>query len=134
MNLGIVVADYNGDITSKMLDYALKKAKTLKVNVARIIHVPGTYDTPLAVKHLLKMKDVSAVVILGAVIKGGTEHDQIVAGNAARCAADLTLKYNKPVALGISGPGMTKKQAKERAKPYAERAVEVAVRMGRALK
>src|SRR3989344_6139373 len=101
MKLGIVVADFNGEITSKMLNYALKKAKSMKVGVAKIIHVPGSFDTPLAVKHLLKRKDISAVAILGAVIKGGTDHDEIVAENAARCAADLSLQYEKPVSLGI---------------------------------
>jgi|SRR3989344_7018571 len=134
MKIGIVVADFNGDITSKMLNYALKKAKSLRVSVAKIIHVPGSYDTPLAVKHLLKRKEIDAAVLLGAVIKGGTDHDEIVAENAARCAADLALKYNKPVALGISGPDMTKKQAIARAKPYAERAVEGAVRIVKALR
>ena len=78
---------------------------------------------PLAVEQLLKKKNVDAVVTLGAVIKGDTRHDDIVAENAARLIADLSLKHGKPVALGISGPCMTIDQAKERAQLMPVRAV-----------
>jgi 6,7-dimethyl-8-ribityllumazine synthase len=84
---------------------------------------------PLAVEKLLKKKNVNAVVTLGAVIKGDTRHDDIVAENAARLIADLSLKYGKPVALGITGPGMTIDQAKERAELVPVRAVNAAASM-----
>jgi 6,7-dimethyl-8-ribityllumazine synthase len=84
---------------------------------------------PLAVERLLKKKNVDAVVTLGAVIKGDTRHDDIVAENAARLIADLSLKHGKPVALGITGPGMTIEQARERAELVPVRAVNAAVNM-----
>ena len=81
-----------------------------------ILYVPGTFDMPLAVERLLRKKNVDAVVTLGAVIKGDTRHDDIVAENAARLIADLSLKYGKPVTLGVAGPGMTIEQARKRAR------------------
>ena len=129
IKLGIVVSDYNKGITSKMLEIALTYAQKKKITISHTIHVPGAFDTPLAIKKLLQKKDVDGVAVLGTVLKGGTDHDQIVAHNAARCAADLSLQFNKPVALGISGPNMTRKQAKDRIKGYAERAIETAVTM-----
>jgi 6,7-dimethyl-8-ribityllumazine synthase len=84
---------------------------------------------PLAVERLLKKRNVDAVVTLGAVIKGDTRHDDIVAENAARLVADLSLKYGKPVVLGISGPGMTVEQAEERANTVPARAVNAAFNM-----
>ncbi|MDQ3884542.1 MAG: 6,7-dimethyl-8-ribityllumazine synthase, partial [Thermoproteota archaeon] len=83
----------------------------------------------LAVEKLLKKKNVEAVVTLGAVIKGDTRHDDIVAENAARLIADLSLKYGKPVTLGIAGPGMTIEQARGRAKLVPVRAVNAAINM-----
>ena len=92
------------------------------------IYVPGSYDMPLAIKKMLKKGDVDAVVTIGCVIEGATEHDEIVVGHAARKIMDLSLEYEKPVALGISGPGMTRLEAEERIE-YARRAVESAVKM-----
>jgi 6,7-dimethyl-8-ribityllumazine synthase len=86
-----------------------------------------------AVKKLLRRKDVDAVVIIGTVIKGDTGHDEIVAHAAARAAADLALQFDKPVALGMTGPGMTREQAFDRI-DNARNAVEAAVRMVRTLK
>ncbi|PIN79518.1 6,7-dimethyl-8-ribityllumazine synthase, partial [Candidatus Woesearchaeota archaeon CG10_big_fil_rev_8_21_14_0_10_34_8] len=88
INIGIVVADFNKEITSVMLDTAKKQAEELGVKISYIIHVPGVYDMPLAVKKLLK-KDVDGVVTLGVVISGGTAHDKHVADNTARLCADL---------------------------------------------
>jgi 6,7-dimethyl-8-ribityllumazine synthase len=84
---------------------------------------------PLAVERLLKKKNVDAVVTLGAVIKGDTRHDDIIAENAARLIADLSLMHGKPVALGITGPGMTFDQARERAELVPVRAVNAALNM-----
>jgi 6,7-dimethyl-8-ribityllumazine synthase len=71
---------------------------------------------------------VDAVVTLGAVIEGATQHDEVVIQHAARKIMDLALEFGKPVTLGISGPGMTRLEAQERI-DYAKRAVESAVKL-----
>lgn len=133
VNLGIVVSEFNYDITYLMLELAKEHAGFLGANVARVIKVPGAFDMPLAVKKLLEDKDIDAVVALGAVIEGETKHDEIVMQHASRKLADLSLEYNKPVALGIAGHGLTRLQALERV-DYAKRAVEAAVKMVKRLK
>src|SRR5690606_34843158 len=112
-----------------MLERARNHVDKVGAKVSHVFYVPGAFDMPLAVKQLLRKKDVDAVVTLGAVIKGDTRHDDIVAENAARLIADLSLEYGKPVALGITGPGMTVNQAVERVNPVPIRAVEAAVNM-----
>ena len=72
---------------------------------------------------------IDAIITLGAVIKGDTNHDLIIAENTARLISDLSLQYKKPIALGISGPNMTVEQAWERAKIVPIRAVNAAVNM-----
>jgi 6,7-dimethyl-8-ribityllumazine synthase len=128
MNLGIVVSEFNFDITMMMLEQAKIHAKFLGANVTKIVTVPGVYDIPLAVKEVLKRKDIDGVVTLGAVIEGSTDHDQIVMQHASRKITDLALEFNKPVALGISGPGMTRLQAQDRI-DKAKNAVEACVKM-----
>jgi len=128
IKLGFVVAEFNRDITYMMEIEGREHAKFLGAEVIDCIYVPGAYDMPLAIKKLLKQDDVDAVITIGCVIEGATQHDEIVVQHAARKIIDLSLEFNKPVALGISGPGMTRLEANERI-DYAKRAVESAVKM-----
>ena len=134
MKLGIVIADFNREITSRMEKKALEIAKKLKVKVDKKINVPGTFEIPIMVKKLLKNKNIDGVVALGAVIRGETSHDIIVAENASRKIMDLSLEYNKPVGLGIIGPRAGWKQAEKRAEEYAERAVKTTAYMATLLR
>jgi len=133
VRLGFVISEFNREITYMMEKLAEEHAEFLGAEVTYKIVVPGTFDMPLAVKRLLEKEDVDAVVTIGCVIEGETEHDEIVLHNAARKMADLSIQYNKPVTLGVSGPGMTRLQAEERVE-YGKRAVEAAVKMVKRLR
>jgi 6,7-dimethyl-8-ribityllumazine synthase len=129
VRLGIVVSEFNYDVTYMMLQKALQHAKFLGATVTYVVKVPGSYDLPLGAKNLLVKDDVDAVVALGAVIQGATKHDEIIAQHCSRKLVDLSLQHNKPVTLGVSGPGMNRVQALERAEEYAKRSVEAAVKL-----
>lgn len=133
IKLGFVVSEFNRDITYMMEIEGKEHATFLGAEVAQTIYVPGTYDIPIAVKKILLEGKVDAVVTIGAVIEGATQHDEIVVQHAARKIMDLGLEYGKPVTLGISGPGMTRLEAHERV-DYAKRAVESAVKLVKRLK
>ena len=126
MNIAIVVAEFNQEVTSRMYEIAVEKAKSLKLNIKYSCKVPGVFDMPIVIDILLKKKDVDAIVTLGAVIKGQTKHDEIISNVTARALTELSLKHQKPVTLGITGPGMSDRQAFQRIRPVAERAVEAA--------
>lgn len=128
IKIGAVVAEFNFDITSMMLELAKEHAKFLDAEITEVLPVPGVYDMPIAIKKLLDEGKVDAVITLGAVIEGDTQHDEIVVQHAARKITDLSLEYNKPVTLGISGPGMTRLEAHKRVE-YGKRAVEAAVKL-----
>jgi 6,7-dimethyl-8-ribityllumazine synthase len=129
IRVAIVVSEFNREITFQMLDMAINHARKLKVEIRYVCYVPGSFDMPLMIEELLKRKDIEAAITIGAIIKGETRHDNIVAENAARLIADLSLKYTKPVSLGISGPDMTIEQAKDRIEIVPTRAVNAAVSM-----
>jgi len=129
IRIAIIVSEFNSDITFQMLNKAKDQAQKIKADVRYICFAPGSFDMPLLIEELLKKNDVDAAVTLGAVIKGETSHDDIVAENAARLIADLSLKYGKPIGLGITGPGMTLEQAKDRIDIVPLRAVNAAVNM-----
>jgi 6,7-dimethyl-8-ribityllumazine synthase len=129
IRLAIVVAEFNQEITNKMLNTARNHAKNLNIHVEKVIQVPGTFDMPLIVEKLLQIELIDAVVTLGAVIKGETGHDVVIANNTARLLSDISLKYQKPVTLGITGPDMTVRQAKNRVIVVPKLAVEAAHKM-----
>ena len=129
-----MVSEFNQQVTSRMLSVAQEKAKLLKLNVKYICKVPGVYDIPILVDTLLQKKDVDGVATLGVIIKGQTKHDEIIAHSTATKLTDLSLKYQKPVSLGISGPGMEERQAFARIRPVAERAIEALIKISKELK
>jgi len=132
MKIGIVVSEFNYDVTMMMLERAKAHAEFLGAEVAKVTKVPGVFDIPLAVKKLLEKPDIDGVVTLGAVIEGETEHDDIVIQHASRKVADLALDFDKPVGLGITGPGMSRLQAEARI-DRAKAAVESVVKMKKAI-
>ena len=127
VRLGIVCAEFNPKITSRMLERAKVYAKKSNAKISKIISVPGSFDAPIAIQALLRREDVDAVVVLGAIIKGETKHDEVIAHALASAMVQLSLTHGKPVTLGVSGPGMTERQARARIDEYAKRSVEAAV-------
>ncbi|MBU0536429.1 MAG: 6,7-dimethyl-8-ribityllumazine synthase [Nanoarchaeota archaeon] len=131
--IGIVVSDFNADVTHLMAKIAEEHASFLGAKVTKTIRVPGAFDMPLAIKILLEKKDIDGVVTLGAVIEGDTDHDNIVANNAARKMADLSVQYGKPVSLGVTGPKISHAGAVDRIDEYSKRSVESCLKMIRRL-
>ena len=126
--IAAVVAEFNYDITQMMSELAKAEEMNRGCEITKVVAVPGVFDMPLVIKKLLKSGKFDAIVTLGAVIEGATDHDQIVAQHASRKIADLALEYDTPVALGITGPGMTRLDAHRRVK-NAKSAVEAAIKM-----
>jgi len=134
LNIAIVVSVLNEEVTSRMISIAQEKANLMKLKISCTCMVPGAYDMPIIVDSLLKKKDVDAVVTLGAIIKGQTKHDEVISHSTVKTLTELSLKYHKPVSLGISGPGMQERHAYARIRPVAERAVEAVVKISDEIK
>ncbi len=127
--IALVVSDFNYDVTHPMRDAALSHAKKRGLKVTRVMHVGGSYDAPYAVSLALKKKDVDGVVAIGAVIKGETQHDEVIAHATAHTLQRLAIKFNKPVALAITGPGITLEQARARTQKVPEHAVDALIQL-----
>jgi 6,7-dimethyl-8-ribityllumazine synthase len=129
LNIAIVVSEFNEEVTFRMLSVAEEKAKKMKLKINYTCKVPGAFDMPIVIDALLQKKDVDGVVTLGAIIKGQTKHDEVIAHSTANALTALSIKYQKPVSLGITGPGMQDRHAYARIRPVAERAVESVVKI-----
>jgi 6,7-dimethyl-8-ribityllumazine synthase len=131
--IGLVVSDFNYDITSLMHKKAEEQAELLGFE-HESVRVPGVFDMPLAVKLLLKKKSIDGVALIGAVIKGETKHDDLVINQSVRKIVDLSNEYEKPVTIGIIGPGAEHDQAVARIEEYSTRAVESLAKLLKAFK
>ncbi|MFC7177481.1 6,7-dimethyl-8-ribityllumazine synthase [Halosegnis marinus] len=128
VTLGLVVAQFNKErpVTHEMEAAGREAAAERGAEIAETLEVPGAYDTPLAADRLARRDDIDAVAVLGAVITGDTDHDQVITDAAARGLTDVSLDRDTPVAFGVSGPGMSAAEAAERIPKGAE-AVESAI-------
>ena len=133
MKIAFVVSEFNSEVTTPMEERARRHAESLGVEVARVVRVPGVYDMAPVVKALLQHKEIEGVVMIGAVIKGETLHDELISHAIASAGIQLSMEFDKPVGLAITGPGMTDDQAVARI-DNVKNGVEAVVRVARALK
>ena len=99
----IILSRFNEFIGSQMLEGALDGFKKQGVPDENIIlvKVPGAFEIPLAADKLASSGKYSAIICLGAVIRGGTPHFEYVAGAAATGIQQVSLKYGLPVIFGV---------------------------------
>jgi 6,7-dimethyl-8-ribityllumazine synthase len=133
IRIAIVGSEFNYDITTMMIERAREEVDFLGAELGPVVKTPGVYDMPIAVQALMGRKDIDAVVTLGAVIEGETNHDEVIMNQAARKLTDLSVQFSKPLGLGISGPGETRLQAQDRIENAAA-AVRSVVKMVRRLR
>jgi 6,7-dimethyl-8-ribityllumazine synthase len=130
VRLGLVVAQFNkqSPVTERMEEHAMQAIGEHDVTLVETVEVPGSYDTPLAADRLARRDDVDAVAVIGAIITGDTDHDQVIADAAAQGITDVSLDRDTPVTLGIIGPGMSHDEAKARVE-YGATVVESAIEL-----
>ncbi|HEV8415747.1 MAG TPA: 6,7-dimethyl-8-ribityllumazine synthase [Bryobacteraceae bacterium] len=100
LKFAVVVARFNSGITEKLLEGAREALAKAGADGIEVFHVPGAFELPLAAKWLAH-GGYSAIIALGAVIRGETPHFDFVAGEAARGLQQVALECSIPVAFGV---------------------------------
>jgi 6,7-dimethyl-8-ribityllumazine synthase len=132
VSLGLVVSQFNREVTEQMEEHAHEAASDRGVEVVETLRVPGAYDAPLAADRLARRNEIDAVAVVGTVVTGDTDHDQVIADAAAQGLTDVSLDRDTPVTFGVSGPGMSGAEARERV-GKGEEAVDAAVELAEEL-
>ena len=101
--VGIVVARFNGEVTTRLLARALEElsASGVRQEAISIMVVPGAFELPLAATALAKTRRFACVVALGCVIRGDTPHFDYVASEAASGLQLAALETGVPVSFGV---------------------------------
>jgi 6,7-dimethyl-8-ribityllumazine synthase len=101
--VGVVVARFNGGVTTRLLSRALEELETVGVrrDAITVMVVPGAFELPLAATALAKTRRFACIVALGCVIRGETPHFEYVASEAASGLQLAALETGVPVSFGV---------------------------------
>ena len=129
MKIAIVVGEFHKAMADVMVESASKEIVAAGHEVAEVFFVPGSYEGPLAMQSLLSRDDVAAGVFLGYIERGETLHGEVMGHVTHAAMMDISLRLEKPIGMGIIGPGATLEQAEKRKADYAAAAARAAVTM-----
>ncbi len=114
LRIAVVVARFNEDITSRLLEGALKAAERYAVKENTVNWVPGSFELPVVAQKLAKSGRFDAVVCLGCVVRHETDHYRYIAGEAASGIQRASLDTGVPCIFGVLTCD-TREQALDRA-------------------
>lgn len=112
-----------------MLDWARDEATSKNAEVTEVVWVPGSMEAPLALERLLVREDVDGAVALGIIERGQTQHGLVMGQSVTRAIIDLQIKHDKPIGLGIIGPGAEPEHIGPRLEPHARAAIGAVIAM-----
>ncbi len=115
IKIALIISRFNESVTRRLLQECLSELKKNAINDSQIVTswVPGALELPVAALGYAQRKNISAVICLGAVIRGDTYHFELVAQECARGIVDVSLRTGKPIIFGVLSTN-TVKQANER--------------------
>ncbi len=122
----ILVSQFNAIITEQLEKSAVQFLEKKKIKY-EVVHVPGSLELPIAAQHFIRTKKPKAVLALGCVIKGETDHYELVIQNCSEGLMRIALDESVPIIQGII-PSRTFEYAWERrlkGEEYAQTALKM---------
>lgn len=116
LKMTLIVSRFNEFISTKLLDGALDclRRHGIKEDDVSVVWVPGSFEIPFLAKKIALKKEVDAIIALGAIIRGATDHYEYIASEVAKGIAHTALETGIPVIFGVLTTD-TIEQAVERA-------------------
>jgi 6,7-dimethyl-8-ribityllumazine synthase len=103
MRFGIVVSDWNSEVTWSLLEGAVNTLKRQGAKTKNIVvkHVPGSFELTLGAQFLAEYDDLDAIICLGCVIQGETPHFTYICQGVTQGITQLNMEYNIPFIFGV---------------------------------
>ncbi|WP_203234268.1 6,7-dimethyl-8-ribityllumazine synthase [Burkholderia mayonis] len=127
--IAVIYGTYHESEAAQMRDAVRAEALAAGAEIVYEKGVPGSMEKPLATKRALMEENVDAVVVLGIIEKGETQHGLVMAQAVIRSLVDLQLEFMKPVGVGILGPDIQSHQIPPRLRLYAANALKAVCAM-----
>tara|TARA_B100000925_G_scaffold151921_1_gene113953 strand:- start:48 stop:440 length:393 start_codon:yes stop_codon:yes gene_type:complete len=122
MKIAAVCGSFHKSEIELMLKYARDEAAHYSIEIDEVVWVPGSMEVPLALSRLMGKYD--GAICLGIIEKGETLHGAAMGNAVIQSIVNLQLEYNKPIGLGIIGPGAEPHHIEPRLEPHARAAVK----------
>lgn len=99
----LVVGRFNSFVVENLVTGAVDTLTRhgVKEQDITILRAPGAFEIPLVCQKVAQRKEFAAIIALGAVIRGGTPHFEYVAGECTKGLAQVSLRYDIPIAFGV---------------------------------
>ena len=128
-SVAIVAGSYHKDKVEKMVEIVKTFCSENDFLIEEVTWVPGAMEIPLQTKRLLLRNSIEAVIVLGIIEKGKTDHGLVMGQAVTKAIIDLQLVSMKPIGFGIIGPGAEEKQISERVEMHAKQAASAVLDM-----
>ena len=127
--IAVICGSFHEDEMKQMLSWAKDEAKNHPIELLEEIWVPGAMEVPLALERNCILPDIDGAICLGIIEKGETKHGLAMGQAVIKSIIDIQLKHNKPIGLGIIGPGAEPKHINPRLEAHARAAVSAVAKM-----
>ncbi|MDP6334176.1 MAG: 6,7-dimethyl-8-ribityllumazine synthase [Candidatus Poseidoniaceae archaeon] len=127
--IAVICGSFHEDEIEQMLAWAKEEAKQHSLELLEEIWVPGSMEVPLALERNCSLPNVDGAICLGIIEKGETKHGLAMGNAVIKSIIEIQLKHNKPIGLGIIGPGAEPKHIQPRLEAHARAAVSAVAKM-----
>ena len=127
--IAIICGSFHKEQIEQMLEFAKDEASKNDLEVSDIIWVPGAMEVPLALDRILANEEIVGAACLGIIEKGSTQHGLAMGQAVIKSTIELQLVHEKPVGLGIIGPGAEEHHIEPRMEPHARASVSAIAAM-----
>ena len=122
-NIAIICGSFHKTEIERMLDMARDQAQKENLTITEVIWVPGAMEVPLALSRIINNPEIHGAACLGIIEKGSTQHGLAMGQAVLSSIIDLQLESDKPIGLGIIGPGAEPQHIEPRLEPHARAAI-----------
>lgn len=127
-NIAVVCGSYHKKEIEMMLELATDQAEKEGLTISQVVWVPGAMEVPLALSRIIASdapydNEIVGAACLGIIEKGQTQHGLAMGQAVLKSIIDMQLSWNKPIGLGIIGPGAEPEHIAPRLEPHARAAI-----------
>ena len=129
MKIGIVVAEWNSEVTFAMKEGAVQTLMEHGVKDHDIIlcHVPGSFELTAGTQMMAEYSLVDAIVAIGCVIRGETPHFDYICQGVTAGLTQVSLDFKIPVIFGVLTTNNLEQALDRAGGKYGNKGVEAAV-------
>ena len=127
--IAVICGSFHQKEIERMLSWAKQEAEKYSLELIEPVWVPGAMEVPLALERNCKSSNVDGAICLGIIEKGQTQHGLAMGQAVIKSIIEIQIRHNKPIGLGIIGPGAEPEHIEPRLEPHARAAVSAVVKM-----